>query len=177
MRLTTERLSLRELSPDDWRAVHMFESDAAAVRYQSYAPHTEAHTKSYLEKNAEATRECPRRVYDLAVVLRDTDLLIGRCGMGVHGPDCLEAALWYILRADYRGQGLMHEAASRLVSFAFDCTTVRRIWADTDPRNERSVRFLERLGFRKEAHFRRNVFIKGEWCDSLIYAVLKEEWA
>jgi RimJ/RimL family protein N-acetyltransferase len=35
---------------------------------------------------------------------------------------------------------------------------------------------LERLGMRREAHLRENEFIKGEWCDELVYAMLASEW-
>jgi RimJ/RimL family protein N-acetyltransferase len=50
------------------------------------------------------------------------------------------------------------------------------MWADCDPRNPASVRVMEKLGMRQEAYFRENAFIKGEWCDSLIYALLDREW-
>jgi RimJ/RimL family protein N-acetyltransferase len=30
---------------------------------------------------------------------------------------------------------------------------------------------------RREAHFVRNEFFKGEWSDELVYAILREEWA
>jgi RimJ/RimL family protein N-acetyltransferase len=29
---------------------------------------------------------------------------------------------------------------------------------------------------KKEAHFRKNIFIDGEWVDECIYAILDEEW-
>jgi RimJ/RimL family protein N-acetyltransferase len=35
---------------------------------------------------------------------------------------------------------------------------------------------MERLGMRREAHFVENEFVKGEWCDELVYAVLASEW-
>ena len=35
---------------------------------------------------------------------------------------------------------------------------------------------LERLGFRKEAHFIKSIFVDGEWIDDVIYAILKDEW-
>jgi RimJ/RimL family protein N-acetyltransferase len=38
MRLVTARLVLREFVEDDWPALHAFESDPEAVRYQSYGP-------------------------------------------------------------------------------------------------------------------------------------------
>ena len=52
----------------------------------------------------------------------------------------------------------------------------RRIIASIDPRNESSIRLVERLKFRKEAHFKESILINGEWVDDLVYAVLKDEW-
>ena len=52
----------------------------------------------------------------------------------------------------------------------------RRIIASVDPRNTVSIRLIERIGFRKEAHFKESYYLRGEWVDDLIYAKLKEEW-
>jgi RimJ/RimL family protein N-acetyltransferase len=35
---------------------------------------------------------------------------------------------------------------------------------------------MERLGMRREAHFRESEIFKGEWGDELIYAMLASEW-
>jgi RimJ/RimL family protein N-acetyltransferase len=35
---------------------------------------------------------------------------------------------------------------------------------------------MERLGMRREAFFKYNEFVKGEWRDELVYAILKDEW-
>ena len=53
---------------------------------------------------------------------------------------------------------------------------MHRIWAESDPRNPGSWRVLEKIGMRREGHFIENVWLKGEWCDSLMYAVLDREW-
>jgi RimJ/RimL family protein N-acetyltransferase len=42
-------------------------------------------------------------------------------------------------------------------------------------RNEPSWRLMERLGMRREAHFRHHEFFKGEWADCFVYAMLAEE--
>jgi ribosomal-protein-alanine N-acetyltransferase len=175
MQITTHRLMLREFRRDDWYSLNLLESDPLAVKYQSYAPHTEDDSRAYLEKNMIAMAEHPRRLFEFAVLLRGVDLLVGRCGFEIQA-EGTEAAIWYILRRDYWGQGLMREALTQLISFAFDLTGVHRIWADTDPRNVRSVNLLRHLGFSKESHFQRNVLIKGEWCDTLIFFILKENW-
>jgi len=51
-----------------------------------------------------------------------------------------------------------------------------------NPLNTASGRLLERLGFRREGHFIRNIYFKkdqaGEpiWCDTYAYGMLREEW-
>ena len=68
------------------------------------------------------------------------------------------------------------EALSALIDMLFDELAKHRIIASIDPRNEPSIRLMERLGFRKEAHFHRSIFMHGEWTDDVIYAMLQSEW-
>ena len=42
--------------------------------------------------------------------------------------------------------------------------------------NEPSWKLMERLGMRREAHFRESHLVNGEWRDEYIYAVLANEW-
>lgn len=59
--------------------------------------------------------------------------------------------------------------------FAFQTLDLHRIYAGTDTRNERCWRLLERVGMRREAHFRHEYCIGGEWIDSYVYATLEGE--
>ncbi len=47
----------------------------------------------------------------------------------------------------------------------------------TAPRNTASARVMERVGMRREAHLVQSEFVKNEWTDELIYAILRSEWA
>lgn len=55
---------------------------------------------------------------------------------------------------------------------------VHRIYAECDPQNENSWRLLESLGFRREAHLRKNVYFwrdedgNPRWKDTYLYAKL-----
>jgi hypothetical protein len=40
------------------------------------------------------------------------------------------------------------------------------------PKNVASIALLEKIGMRKEAHFKQSVWIDGRWEDDVIYAVL-----
>jgi ribosomal-protein-alanine N-acetyltransferase len=175
VRLETDRLLLREFVTDDWPALHAVESLPEVARYQSFAPRTEAESRAYVAGSMAAAREAPRRTYDLAVAL-SAGRLIGRCGLSITDPDLAEAVLWFTLHPAFWGQGYTTEAARALVDFGFRERHLHRIWADCDPQNIGSWRVLEKIGMRREAHFRENARTDDGWADSFIYAVLAREW-
>ena len=176
VRLETDRLVLREFLAGDWERMYVIESDPESVRYQSYEPRTPEGCREYMRRCAQDLEDQPRRVYDMAVVLRDADLLIGRCGLKLTGEQPGEAVLWYILDRARWGHGYMPEAARALLEFGFGTLRLHRVWADCDPRNTASIRVREKLGMRREAHLVENAWIKGEWTDSLLHAILDREW-
>jgi RimJ/RimL family protein N-acetyltransferase len=58
----------------------------------------------------------------------------------------------------------------------FEGLGLRRVKATCDARNESSWRLMERLGLRREAHFRECEIFKGEWRDVFVYAMLAQEY-
>ena len=176
MRLATPRLILRDFVPADWPALHMVESRSDVARFQSFAPRSEAESRAYVLQAIAASKEQPRRVYDLAMELRSERQVIGRCGFEVTDPDNATAMLWYNLHPRHWGQGLTTEAARALVDYGFRELALHRIWADCDPRNAASWRVLAKIGMRREGHLRENILTDEGWADSYIYAVLDHEW-
>src|SRR5436190_1234172 len=53
---------------------------------------------------------------------------------------------------------------------------LHRVSATLDPRNEASAALCRRLGMREEAHHVEDLWFKGEWGDTAIYAILDREW-
>lgn len=49
---------------------------------------------------------------------------------------------------------------------------MHRIQANLDARNTASAKLCENLGMRREAHFIKDYWNKGEWTDSFIYGML-----
>jgi RimJ/RimL family protein N-acetyltransferase len=168
--LTTARLRLRELSIDDAPATNAWESDPRVTRYQSAGPRTVEESAAFLARIAEESARMPRRLFELAVTTHDDPTLM------IKRPDHREAELWYVMRHDVWGRGYAVEALEALLDHAFDVLGVHRVYGDSDPRNTGSVRVLEKLGMRREAHLRENWYLHGEWCDSLIFGVLEDEW-
>jgi len=90
--------------------------------------------------------------------------------------------LGYVFNKDYHGMGYAAEAARALLDDIFTNQNVRRVIAMCNPLNVPSWRLLERLGFRREGHFVKNIYFKKDaqgnpiWCDTYAYAILREEW-
>ncbi|MGD9669158.1 MAG: GNAT family N-acetyltransferase [Hyphomicrobiaceae bacterium] len=85
------------------------------------------------------------------------------------------ATLGYWLGAPYVRRGLMHDALSALIPFAFDVLRLHRIEAAVMPANAASLRVLARLGFSREGLARRYLKIAGRWEDHLQFALLAED--
>jgi len=82
----------------------------------------------------------------------------------------------YFLVPSERGKGYGSEALKIMVDYLFLSKDIRRIQAQTDPRNIASQKVLEKVGFKKEGTLRKNFFMRGEWVDAFIYSILREEW-
>ena len=82
----------------------------------------------------------------------------------------------YALIPSERRKGYCTEAVRIIVDYLFLSRELRRIQAQTDPRNIASQKVLEKAGFKKEGTLRKSYFLRGEWADGLIYSILLEEW-
>jgi aminoglycoside 6'-N-acetyltransferase len=70
----------------------------------------------------------------------------------------------------------MTEAARAVLDVAFGRLGLHRVRAVLDPRNHPSAALCTRLGMREEARFVEDLWFKGAWGDTGIYAILDREW-
>lgn len=160
-RITTERLLLRPARPDDLDAFHHVLSDPGATRFWSTPPHASlAETREWLD----GMLTIPDGEGEDFVVEFDGKL-IGKAGL-FRFPE-----IGFIIHPDWWGKGLMREALVPVIARAFAVHRLPRIEADVDPRNMRSLRLLERLGFRETGREARTWHVGGEWCDSVYLAL------
>jgi ribosomal-protein-alanine N-acetyltransferase len=74
-----------------------------------------------------------------------------------------------------QGQGLTGEAIELVLGFAFERVGLHRVQAAIMPRNARSLRVVEKLGFRREGFAERYLQIAGKWEDHVLFAMTAEE--
>ncbi|HYO29274.1 MAG TPA: GNAT family protein, partial [Thermomicrobiales bacterium] len=112
-----------------------------------------------------------------AVVVRETGTLVGDVMLWWRSAAHRQGEIGYVFHPDHAGRGYATEASRAAHRLGFEDLGLHRIAARCDARNGASARVMERLGMRREAHLRENEFVKGEWCDELVYALLEDEWA
>jgi Acetyltransferases, including N-acetylases of ribosomal proteins len=173
--LKTERLLLREYTPDDWPAVLAYASDPEVLRYRAAAPATEADVKASLARLQEQRRAQPRSRFELAVALQGSGAVIGWLPI-LLGREFEDAEIGWTLARAHWGRGYATEAARAGLAFAFETLGLHRVWARCQPENVASWRVMEKLGMRREGHFVRCQRIRDRWVDNYFYAILAEEW-
>ena len=173
VKIEADRVLIRELSESDWVRIQEYASDEKVVRYETWGPNSENQTKEFLSSAIKASQESPRQVFELAVILRDTDALIGTCGIRIQDKTNRAGDIGYTLRKDHWGQGLGTEVAQALIQFGFSQLKLHRIWATCHVNNKASARVLEKAGMQREGMLRKNILQRGEWRDSYLYAVLE----
>ncbi len=104
-------------------------------------------------------------------------LSVGTCTLASLTPDHGRGEVGYALGRAAWGRGYLAEALPALLGFAFDVLGLHRLEADVDPRNARSIRALERVGFVREGQQRERYHLAGEWQDALLYGLLRREWS
>lgn len=169
--MQTERLILRRYCPSDLENLFSILSDPKVVRFEPYKPMSMAEVQENLAWRI-STDEM------IAIELKENHQMIGNVYLGKRDYATLE--IGYVLNRDYWGQGFAVEACEALLQKAFE-QGIHRIYAECDPENTASWRLLERLGFRREAHLRQNIYFwqdeKGQpiWKDTFVYAKLRSD--
>lgn len=171
--IETERTILRAIKLEDNNEIFSYRSDSEANKYQEWIPNTLEEVNEFISKNPKEYNK-PNTWFQLVIIDKGEDLIIG--DVGIHFIDDYQSELGCTLARKHQGRGFATETLKGLIDHLFNDLNKHRIVTSIDPLNIGSIKLFERLGFRKEAHFRKSLLINGKWVDDIIYAILKEEW-
>ncbi len=176
--LVSDRLTLRRFGLTDVPALVAYRSRPEVARFQSWdAPYPAADGEAMIRAMLAEHPDTPGQWFQYAVTLRSTGELIGDCAARTDADDPRQAELGFTMAPAHQGRGYATEAARALLRYLFQTRAKHRVHACCDARNAASARVLERLGMRREGHLRESTWMKGEWTDDLLYAILDREWA
>jgi len=168
--LTTERLTLRPLTPADVDVLVAIDADVDVMRH--------------INGGRPSSRAEVARVVAASVghrwlgTPRGGGPAVGWFSLRPAPGDDGDRELGYRLRRDAWGQGLATEGARALVDHAFTALGAHRVWAQTMTVNARSRRVMERCGLRfvRTFHTEWPEVIAGSEHGDVEYALTRAAW-
>lgn len=174
--IQTARLALRDLETSDAQRIFEYRSSPEVSRFQSWGTESAEDIHKYLRNLSKTEPGQPGSWYQIGIILRSSGELIGDCGFRAHETEPLQAEVGIALALEFQGNGYATESLRALLEYLFEALGKDRVLGSVDPRNTRSVRLLERVGMRKEAHRVKSLWFKGEWVDDVIFGITASEW-
>ncbi|WP_286263618.1 GNAT family N-acetyltransferase [Thalassotalea atypica] len=175
--LETTSFSIRAFEFSDLPAFSHYRNCPEVARYQSWVDYSlDDAIKMFEQTNYKlfSTDERIGHWFQLAIVEHSSGQLLG--DLAVHFIDNQQVEIGFTIAPEHQNKGVATRAIKRLLSYFFVEQDVHRITAITDSKNLASVRLLEKTGFRREAHFVKNIFFKGAWGDEYVFAMLQEDY-
>ena len=156
IRLHTERLLLRPISLDDFSQILTYSQDEEWGRWTpDPKPYTQRFGEEFVSRKVLAPWETEPRFS----VLLDGKV-IGGVGLQIDTVNKVGELAYSIDRA-YWGKGLIPESARKVIDWGFRDLGLDKISAKTDLRNVSSLRVMEKLGMKREAHLRQHILVEG----------------
>jgi RimJ/RimL family protein N-acetyltransferase len=177
--IETERLILRKFKQADTETFFKYRTDPAVAKYQGdgWSDYRIEQAVEFVKQQIAAEPGEADAWFQIAVELKESGVLIGDLAIHTLREDTAQVEIGYTIRPEYQNKGYAREAVKSLLEFIFGVMNCRRVIAVTDVRNADSIRLLDALGLRREGHFLKSTWNKGEYTDEYLYALLREEWS
>ena len=169
--IRTRRLLLRPFRESDDKDLFEFLSQLENDEFEGYPGITCENSREHLKY-----RLGSEEFY--AMERTESGKVIGNIFCG--NRDYAAKEVGFIVNEHYRRKGYAAEALSAVIQKAFR-EGIHRVYAECDPRNVLSWKLLEKVGLRREAYFRQNIWFRRDengapvWKDTLVYAGLDTE--
>ncbi|MBC7884925.1 MAG: GNAT family N-acetyltransferase [Saprospiraceae bacterium] len=170
--LTSDRLILRQIKPEDAPVVLEGYGDTRVNLFMSVAYHTLEEVQVQLDWYTELLEKQTGIWW--GICMKDTGQMIGNGGYHKweHQHRCAELGYW--LLPEYQGKGYAAEAVKVMLDYGFSSMDLHRIEAIVEGGNQASSLLLKRLDFDLEGIRKECEFIKGRFIDLEIWAKLNK---
>ncbi len=179
--IRTDRLILSVLSPSAADKATDYLSRNRAFHEQFHQLHRDAYYTTYIQR--QYVRSDMNAFFDKSqcgfwlIKQSEPDRIIGRLAFSGIIRGALQSCLMgYHLDKDEVGKGYMAEAISCACHYMFSTWKLHRIQADIMPRNDRSIRTIERCGFVRSGLSEKYMAINGQWEDHYMYALINDNY-
>ncbi|AZA78657.1 N-acetyltransferase [Chryseobacterium sp. G0186] len=171
--LETERLILRQLTPDDSKDLFEYFSQDDVMEYydlETFKTLEDAHNiiqhfNNEFEKG---------KGFRWALELKSANKVIGTCGYHNWYSEHFKAEVGYELNPLFWRQSYMKEALLPILTFGFESMRLHRVDAFIDPANISSEKLLTSINFKEEGTLRDFFFEKGKFVDAKIFGLINQ---
>ena len=145
--LATERLTLRQLVINDEQEIFTLRSDSEINKYlDRQVSNTINDARNFINKVNENINKNDSLYW--AITLSDRNILAGTICLFGFSDENNKCEIGYELLTNFQGQGIMKEAAEKVIDYAFNTIKVQKIEAFLHRDNQRSIKLLEKFSFR-----------------------------
>jgi len=170
-----EALRLRALRASDAPRLFDYLGNTVVIEHTSYPVQSLNSVERLIANAQQGYAERTSCKWALAMV--SDDGIIGTCGFNNWALEHAAAELAYDLAPQHWGQGLMTQAVEAALGWAFETAGFNRVHAVVMASNLRSLRLLDRCGFRQEGLLRSYRIARSVPADFWMYSLLSAEWA
>ncbi|MCL1882870.1 MAG: GNAT family N-acetyltransferase [Defluviitaleaceae bacterium] len=169
----TERFNFRKFNEGDFPILFEWHSSIENMGFRRDGVKSELDVRKYMkmiisEANADVCKN-----FWFAVVRKPDNRLVGE---GILLDVLEKPELGWLVDKNYRGNGYGAKIGDALLQYSFQTLKLRRVIAACHVENHASYKLMEKIGMRREAHFKKEKLYGDEWCDRYQYAILYEEW-
>lgn len=168
MKIETNDLIIRNFELSDENDLGEYMMQRVNAEFEAYPDFTFEKLKKEIEFRSQSDEF-------YAIELKKEHKVIGNIYLGKRDFNARE--LGYVLNENYQNKGYGSSASKAVIKYFFN-QGVHRIYAECAPQNTPSWKVMEKIGMKREAHFRKNVsFHKDEngqpvYWDTYVYAIL-----
>lgn len=146
--LTTERLTLRQLSIDDQQDIFDLRSNPDVNKYLDRKPcNTKEEAINFIDKVNENIEKNASLYW--AITLTDTKAFVGTICLFDFSGEKNSCEIGYELMRKFQGQGIMNEALQVVIDYVFQSLGFKKILAFTHFENLNSTKLLTKFNFVK----------------------------
>ena len=146
--LITESLTLRQLSINDAQGIFTLRSDKEINKYLGrQASETIEDAENFINKISESIKK-NESIY-LVITFTNSGTFVGTICLFNFSNEHNKCEIGYELLTDFQGQGIMKEAAEKVIYYAFNIIQIKKMEAFTHNDNTNSTKLLRKLNFKK----------------------------
>ena len=176
IQLETESFYLRRFSQKYLKTFVEYRNHPSVYRYQDWENYSDAEGLEFIKKQQKINPGDIGESFVFAIVEKETDQLVGDLSITIDGEFSSNLEIGLTLSPFYQHKGLGYEVNIAVLNFIFDELGIHRVYAITDSKNIAAHKQLERIGYRREAHFVEYAWAKENWVDVYYFALLEKEW-